>query len=244
MAVWPEGISGHWEVRVLLVRGEVAALGLQRGPPSGVTDSTAGRSEGTRSQELGIITILRTGLRSPCLWAGLLHEPINPPSCSPRLLLGFSSLSAVVLAPRCLCGCCRQGPSFGLVCAGRPGMEPFSYNTALVPWTPLWGERSSFWAERVQAPALCFTDKGPGTPRRSRWRDKRSERGWEHGSFHETTRLPFCFNPVTLGCRCRRGRCAQSARPEVTPLISLPVLCQNTLWWAPEVGAQGQDLKT
>lgn len=53
---------------------------------------------------------------------------------------------------------------------------------------------------------------------------------------------PFCYDPIALGCHCRRG--IQPACLEVTPLISQPVLCWNTLWWAPKVSAKGQDLKT
>ena len=119
------------------------------------------RARGDRN--VASLHILKTGLRSPCLWAGLLHEPINPPSCSPRLQLGFSSLSAVGLAPRRLRGCCRRGPSLGPVKAGGPGSERLS-NRPLVPWAPLWGrDLASGLSGSKRQPSASQT-RDPGLP--------------------------------------------------------------------------------
>lgn len=139
------GISGHWEARALLVGGEAAALGLWRGPPSGVTGYTAGPSGGTGARNSHRYVHSRLTAIA-LLWAGWLHEPINP-------LLVHLGCSWVSLPHRlrawphvlsfCLRGGCRRGLGFGPVRAGGSRTEPFNYNRALGPQAPLWEERSS-----------------------------------------------------------------------------------------------------
>lgn len=76
--------------------GRSATLGLRRGHPQVMLVLSRGRS-GARGARNGIIKSAQLCLRSPSVWTVLLHEPINPLSCSPRVQLGFCSLRATGL---------------------------------------------------------------------------------------------------------------------------------------------------
>uniref|UniRef100_A0A452UB22 WSC domain containing 1 n=1 Tax=Ursus maritimus TaxID=29073 RepID=A0A452UB22_URSMA len=78
----------------------------------------------------------------------------------------------------------------------------------------------------------------------SRWKDECAQQGQERGLLprNHLTALPLhAYNSRRR--RGRRGKCAQPAHLEATPLISLLLLCQNTLWWVPEFSAKGHFIR-
>lgn len=83
-----------------------------------------------------------------------------------------------------------------------------------------------------------------GSPTRSRSKDECAQQGQERGLLprNHLTALPLhAYN--SRRHRGRRGKCAQPAHLEATPLISLLLLYQNTLWWAPEFSAKGHFIR-